>query len=260
MLGSIASAVAGLAGSAISHFSNTANAKRNIQLQKDFAQQGIRWKVADAKAAGIHPIYALGAPTHSFSPVSIGDSLGTGIRQAGQDIGRAINSTSSPTQRLDAFGQAAQALSLEKGGLENELLRSQIARMRQTTNPALPDGTDPYMIGGQGNAAIKDQPLKRTPSGLDPSTEPGAITDIGWSRTKGGGWMPVPSKDTKERIEDIAPHEWAHYIRNNIVPMISSGRMNPPPVPLQSGYRWSYNPIDGYTQVRVQRSLNWFGK
>jgi len=41
---------------------------QNIQLQKDFAQHGIRWRVEDAKAAGIHPLAAVGAAGASYSP------------------------------------------------------------------------------------------------------------------------------------------------------------------------------------------------
>ena len=43
------------------------NAK-NAALQREFAQSGIQWKVADAKKAGLHPLAALGAQTASASP------------------------------------------------------------------------------------------------------------------------------------------------------------------------------------------------
>jgi hypothetical protein len=41
--------------------------KANQQMQYDFAQKGIQWKVKDAKKAGIHPLYAMGASTQSPS-------------------------------------------------------------------------------------------------------------------------------------------------------------------------------------------------
>jgi hypothetical protein len=44
----------------------------NIEMQKDFAQHGISWRVKDAKEAGLHPLAALGAQTTSFSPSSVG--------------------------------------------------------------------------------------------------------------------------------------------------------------------------------------------
>lgn len=118
------------------------NALRNIELQKEFAQQGIRWKVDDAKAAGIHPLYALGANTTSFSPVSVGatadTSMGSALASAGQDISRAINTTRTQEERDTAFVKTSQDLQLQKTGLENELLSAQIAKLRQTTNPPAP--------------------------------------------------------------------------------------------------------------------------
>ena len=58
-LGSAIGAVGSLIGGNIA--SNNAN--KQYEMQKEFAQNGIRWKVADAKAAGIHPLAALGAQT-----------------------------------------------------------------------------------------------------------------------------------------------------------------------------------------------------
>jgi len=43
-------------------------ATEEYEREKEFAQMGIRWKVADAKAAGLHPLAALGAQTHSYAP------------------------------------------------------------------------------------------------------------------------------------------------------------------------------------------------
>lgn len=118
------------------------NFNTNIQLQKDFAQAGIRWKVNDAEKAGIHPLYALGAQTHSFSPVSVGSgvdsSMGNAMAAAGQDLGRAINSTRTAPERADAFSKTVQALSVQKMGLENELLASQIAKQKAALNPPMP--------------------------------------------------------------------------------------------------------------------------
>lgn len=134
-----------------------ANAE-NIKLQKQFAQQGIRWKVADAKAAGIHPLYALGAQTTSFQPSSVGDPLGGALADMGQNIGRAIDSTATAGER--ATGKAITALNLERAGLENELLRTQIARERGQIGPPFPSAatTDP-------NLSIGGVPIK-----IDPST------------------------------------------------------------------------------------------
>lgn len=120
------------------------NAANNIKLQKKFAQEGIRWKVEDAKEAGIHPLFALGAQTHSFSPQSISfspdNAMASSVANMGQDISRAVNSTRTSGERIDAFTQTAQKLALEKGALENQLLASQIKRLQVSANPPMASG------------------------------------------------------------------------------------------------------------------------
>lgn len=60
--------------------------ERNYQMQKEFAQNSIRWKVADARAAGVHPLFALGASTNAASPSfnssNIGDHVAQGLTGA----------------------------------------------------------------------------------------------------------------------------------------------------------------------------------
>ena len=149
MLGSIIGAIGGIAGGLLG---NSA-AKDQMAMQKQFAQNGIRWKVEDAKRAGIHPLYALGAPTMSYSPVATGDY---GVSQASQDIGRAIDATRTAPERDDARLTALHALALERGKLENDSLRldlaSKTARLAQQTGPAMPGG--PRVVDGQGDAII----------------------------------------------------------------------------------------------------------
>lgn len=98
---------------------------------------------------------ALGAQTFNPSPVSVGatadNSFGTGIAAAGQDIGRAINSTRSSQARMDAFTKTSQELTLQKMGLENELLASQVRKSNQVgISPPMPvAGKQPQLVDGQ---------------------------------------------------------------------------------------------------------------
>lgn len=222
-------------------------AQENMALQTLFAKNGIQWKVEDAKAAGIHPLYALGASTPSFSPVSGNfQSPTSDLAGVGQDIGRAINSTRTESQRQTAFTEATQKLQLERAQLENEVLRADLAsktgRMRATPNPPMAAAADPYLIPGQTQSGLTTpKALEVTPAPKNaPHSEGGAITDTGWARTP-TGWVPVPSKDVKERIEDNLPHEWSHFMRNNIFPMIGQG--SPPPFDPGKGKVWRYNPF-----------------
>jgi len=140
------------------------NAERNIALQREFAQNAIQWKVADAAKAGIHPIYALGGSTTSFSPVSVGVSganpLASALGDMGQDVTRAAAAYRSPGERVSAVQSAANtaatSLGLENMKLKNDLLRAQIVKMSQPATPPGPfavqedkiENNPPLMIGG----------------------------------------------------------------------------------------------------------------
>lgn len=276
MLGSLISAGASLLGGLMGKSSaddareaQMAMNERNIALQKEFAQNGIQWKVQDAKAAGLHPIYALGGSTASFTPVSANFSADTSIPNAmaaaGQDIGRAVNATRSASDRVDAFSKTAQALQLENMSLQNDNLRSEIAskaaRLNQQINPPMPSVADRWLIPGQAQASlpasiIKPDLFKQSPG--DPwktSQEPGANPDTGHLRTS-GGLFPVPGQKAKEAIEDNWYQETMHFIRNNLLPMISP-KFNEPPHPPSKGKAWVYDPVYGYKQV-PDRFINKF--
>lgn len=149
-------------------------AQQNIALQKEFAQTGIRWKVADAKAAGIHPLYALGANTTSFSPVSVGSDpsspMGEAVGKMGQDISRAVTATSSKEER--ALQLTGTKLQLENQQLQNEILKaklaSDVAKVSQQSAPPFPTMTfNPF--SGTTGADVKveqDTRQKLTPFGL----------------------------------------------------------------------------------------------
>lgn len=279
MIGSLISAGASILGGLFGKSSADKQAEaqqamneRNIALQREFAQNGIQWKVEDAKKAGIHPIYALGGNTASFTPVTSNfaadTSMPNAIAAAGQDIGRAVNATRSQGARVDAFTRTAQTLQLENMQLNNDVLRTEIAskvgRLNQQANPPMPSAADNWLVPGQpasGPAAslkrlIDDQAMKRTlgdPS--RPHQEPGAITDTGHMRTS-GGLFPVPSDDAKQRIEDNWYQETMHFIRNNLLPMISP-KFNEPPHAAEKGKVWVYDPVYGYKQV-PDRFINKF--
>lgn len=129
-------AILGAAGAIGSQLLANSAAKSQQNMQLKFAQKGIQWRVADANKAGVHPLYALGANTTSYSPVSVGTpDLGA----MGQGIGDAIDRVSTGGER--AGSAALERLALERAGLENDLLRANIARtrvgtVREATPPA----------------------------------------------------------------------------------------------------------------------------
>lgn len=105
----------------------------------------IQRRVADARRAGVHPIAALGAGGLSGSGGSTVFGGGEGIARAGQAVGNALSKS------LDTDSQALKALVLEKAGLENELLRTQITRSKveAASTPAPLGPMSQYGIPGQ---------------------------------------------------------------------------------------------------------------
>lgn len=175
--------------------------RKNIQLQKEFAQNSIRWKVADAEAAGISPLYALGAPAMSFSPVSaggpgiVGQTPETGLANAladsGQDISRAIHATRTQSERDRAYVDSVHALQLQNMGLQNELLGSQIAKLAASANPPMPG------ISGGPVGELMDQKAETVPR----------LQGFGWdwitqNRTSSGQTL-------QQRYGDEGPIAWA---------------------------------------------------
>lgn len=220
-IGSIGGALIGSVGSLIGGHQSSVNAEKlqqmNYQAQKEFAQNGIRWKVADAKAAGIHPLYALGASTASYSPVSgyTGDNgVSEAANQFGQGISRAVQARMTREERereqarqemQDVFQLARWQQEQRKGDAEIRLIDSEIARNKVASNlavlqalklPATPSSSSPTLMPGQGDAppapTKSSPPIKgNVPSGSPmyqfvETTVPGVYT-----MTAGSDWTQI---------------------------------------------------------------------
>lgn len=121
--------------------------RQNVALQKEFAQNSIKWRVEDAKRAGVHPMAALGISGSSFSPVSTsipGISDSSYLSDMGQNIDRAIQVGKDQDAQKEAkgFTDTMNQLTLEKMGLENDVLRAEIASkqamLKQAQTPPAP--------------------------------------------------------------------------------------------------------------------------
>lgn len=117
-LGGILSAGANLLGGMFNRSSAADINAKNIAESEYQATHSIQEKVADAKAAGINPLAALGVS--SINPATVvGDtSFGQGVSNAGQDLGRAASSVlKDPKEQM----------------LKEDLLRAQIANTQSDT-------------------------------------------------------------------------------------------------------------------------------
>lgn len=182
-------------------------AKKNMQMQLAFAKNSIQWKAQDAAKAGIHPLYAMGAPTMSFQNVVSG--MPEAVANAGQDISRAVGAAMDGGQKADAYTTALRALQLQRGGLENELLRTQIAKLNAPgTPPSMPGPRDRPIIDGQGDTkapitlieGLTVNPRKSEASAQDVEDEYGEAADfVGAVRL---------ARDASPAVQNFVAAEW----------------------------------------------------
>lgn len=149
LIGGAISALGSLFGGRQSNKANDRIARRQEALQKEFAQHGIRWKVEDAKAAGLHPLFALGSQPAQYSPVAIQDSMGPAISDAGQHIGRAVAATSTREERQLQSLAIQEAISrIGETDARRDYYLSEAARNAQFQAPGIPHENAHPQFGG----------------------------------------------------------------------------------------------------------------
>lgn len=164
--------------------------RMSADLQREFAQHGIEWRVEDAKRAGLHPLAALGmAPASGFT-IPIGSNAFEG---AGQNISRAISAAGTHDDReLERAQLELLKAQTNKTSTEAMLASAQLGKMGQEANqsvpplgpqreyPQLPEGQLPHPPYDytQGYIDVKAPPIMSSKEG-DPSTQAGTIPGHG---------------------------------------------------------------------------------
>lgn len=107
LIGDVISAGASLIGG--NKQAQTIKSEGGAQREYEAAQRKtfIQDRVADAEAAGIHPLYALGANAPATNPVRIATGKGKALADAGQNIGNAVSRMLDPTSRAKAAAEIA---------------------------------------------------------------------------------------------------------------------------------------------------------
>jgi len=230
--------LAGLGGSAIGAVGQYFGAKmasdatreandKNAALQREFAQNGIRWKMEDAKRAGIHPLAALGIPSSSASPSFVGDTsmgsmVGSVSANMGQDISRAVSATRTGDERQVSALQLASA----KASLDGQLIENQykLARLKQLQAVGPPmAGSDNFIPGQSNTPLVKEKPLERVISAPGrPAQEAGWRPDVSYSRTD-TGLTPMVPESLSESLEDDIVGKLMWRVRNQLLPNFGQG-------------------------------------
>lgn len=246
-IGSAIGAVGSIAGGLIGANNAQSVAGMNYEAQKEFAQNGIRWKVEDAKRAGIHPLYALGASTQGYSPTA-GYTGDFGISDAaahfGQGYERAQQAKMTKEERdkqdvRDAIQDMAALEDLNQKRRMNDaqirLANSEIFRnfalstnaLRKTgLPPAMPGGLG-GVIAGQGNSYATGQTTPEISSVVTsekgtPSVQAGSPPDVRFYRTISGGRAPLPTEEAADAMDAAFGSGLQWSIRNNLVPWLAN--------------------------------------
>lgn len=135
-------------------------AREQMDLQKEFAQKSIQWKVADAQKAGLHPLAALGTSSASYSPVStnIEPIDYSWLGDVGQNINRAIQQGKDAKERKEAqdLENKFNFVNLRKANAEADYWEAQAANERfalqQQLFPPSPKVNDMKPLGSPDNA------------------------------------------------------------------------------------------------------------
>lgn len=258
--------VATVAGGILDHLSGRRQAEKDRDFQREFAQHGVRWRVEDARRAGIHPLAALGAQTHAAQSYvgGHGSPFGNMARNLGQDLSRAISATRTKEER------AANMLSLENMGLQNDYLRSQILRLNHpyvgpgfplqsnSGMPLLTGQGDSVGAGRPGSPYVVEEPFFRVHSEPGrPDRAVGALPETQIVRTERGYGI-EPSADMKQRIEDNFFSELFYNLRNRYFkgePTALNEQLYPPP----AGHYWKWDVIrqEWYAKKGKRRKVRW---
>lgn len=235
-------------GSIISAATNLFNANRQEKLQKEFAQNSISWKAADAERAGISKVFAVGAPATSYSPVSIG-SAGSDLGNAANKAASAISGQGGPgsttTGKVSGLSAEIQAAQLDGLKVDNAIKRAELAsKVSIATQPGAGHVMDRDTV--QGPEGVKFE-KKIAPAGNEPQKEFGTSPEVSMYRTK-HGYAPQIPQQLQEAFESDMLSRWQWNLRNKILPGMGQGMQDTygtRPYPPGPGQWWDFNPLKG---------------
>lgn len=209
--GAVAQAIAEVGGKAADINMARKQASTQYERQKEFAQSGIQWRVRDAEAAGLHPLYAIGAnvPTYTPSqPVNFG--ISEMASRMGQNLSRAARAgeLDADRKRVMEMQLAVAASDIRLKDAQADAAYAQAARAAQETAlmPGGPSAVDPRYVHGAGDSPqVVVQPSQVVASDpRRPDTERGIGTGLKAWRV-GDGVIYLPSANSlAEALEPLS--------------------------------------------------------
>lgn len=252
---------------------------RQADKQEFWMQNALRWRVEDARRAGIHPLAAIGSPIQSAQvpSISVGDS-GGGVGGALADMGQNLSRAASAFMSNDAkYETTLRTLQVERGELENQILVEQLKQLRAPGSP--PDFPD--VLGPTNRPYPPNSPVSVVPLGPPPAAQASGVTEVDpskvfthdpgrpgmqagynpesrWQRNELGGIDRMPG-EAWQMDDPGAPGYVTWQLRNSILPALPFGQRalpSPPRKYEQPGQTgWQYKVGIGY--IPVFRKPHW---
>lgn len=225
----IATAAGAIIGGLLNKDSQEDQVAQNTALQREFAQKGIQWKTADAKAAGLHPLYAMGANTTPYQSQPImDDGLGTGIAKAGAGLGqylaakpgKAENKKQQALQVSAALNLSEQQRMLVKAQTMNLMSIMRYRNKDWTAGQGGPDGMGADVVQeetGVMPGMIEPTPVEqKSASKTNPDSVAGRHPAMRrYTINEGPMFLPDSGEGFGESLENVAFWMWPTIIEYN---------------------------------------------
>jgi len=204
-----------LAGGVIGKSADKKAANKAYRRQKEFAQNAISWKVQDAKNAGLHPLFAMGAGSASYQPTLMAgqDPMGTAVADSAQQLGRAYAQSKAPPPGtpIGPMGEASlRAVNAQASRDEAAAARdlSAAKRMQQQANFNQDGGINMATDAGSVPAGKVTPMAPEQRSRARPGGSRSAGDNPMWNRYQYGPrkdqWIDIPYSD-EGPLEEFGP-------------------------------------------------------
>lgn len=199
-----------LIGGLLGAKSSGKEANKAYRRAKEFAQHKYYWAAKDAKAAGLHPLFALGAGSGGGSPTFMaGQSpMGSAVADAAAAIGQGVAAKPTEVQRNLAHAQIESINSqTRRNDAEAALANSQARRVAQESYAR---GNDILQTAVSETAPVPVGKVRHVPAKItshatgDRSTTAGTRPFFSKYNTRDGYYMYAPaSEEPAEALESV---------------------------------------------------------
>lgn len=180
-MGDVIAGAFNIGGGLLGAAQNRQSQRAGYDFQREVLKNSIQWRMADARAAGVHPLAAMGMMPAASSPVVLGETMSDSMAKAGQSFGRAVSSEDKSMEIAQVELLNAQKKNTE---METQIKAAELAKMTQTpTTGIMPESGGVLQGMGQapevpaGNSGTHVMDLKAPP--IMDSSERGSHVQAG---------------------------------------------------------------------------------